>query len=327
MESCQTNPQRGHEVGKTARVIIGPGKPYDLILVCLLVAGAVFLSTYKIAGPPLWVLAFLAVFFAPGYALVSALFPGQNAILSQSFMLRHDERLMEISLLERIALGFGLGATLMALSGTVLSRGILALDPMVVGLEAAVFTFLFSGLAIYRRSLLPGGDQFAISIRPRNGKSPFTVAEKGIAVIIMTAVVVLFVVMASGLTAHPATDPYSEFSVTGADGNMLHLPSVLAAGQYGLIKVTVVSHLGSSYHFTLTLSLEKGASGSSTFDPGQAVSVAPGSPTSVSFNLDDGNKWEQSISFSIPSSGQRTLYLTLNDGQEVKELWLPLTIT
>ncbi|MGE5379407.1 MAG: DUF1616 domain-containing protein [Candidatus Saccharibacteria bacterium] len=296
-------------------------------MICLVVAAAVLLSAYHLNGPVLWILAFLAVFFAPGYALVSALFPGQKAILSQSYMLRHEERLIDISLLERLALGFGLGATLMALTGSVLTRGILRLDPTVVGLEAAAFTFLFSGLAIYRRSKLPVGDQFALTVRSHNGKSAWTAAEKGTAAIIITAAMVLMVVTANGLTAHPASNPFSEFSVTGADGSMQHLPTILAAGQNGLIKVTVISHLGMSQRFTLTLSLEQGASAYSSFDPGSPVSISSGGARSTSFDLADGDKWEQSIPFSIAVGGQHTLYLRLNDGREVKDLWLPLTIT
>lgn len=313
--------------GKTGRVLIGPGRPIDLIVICLLVAAAVLLSTYRLDGPLTWTLGFLAVFFAPGYALVSALFPGQRAILSQSFMVKREERLMDISFLERLALSVGLAAALMALAGTVLTRGILDLTALTVGLESAAFTYIFSALAIYRRSRLPMGDQFILMTRPHNGKRSFTGAEKAVTAVIISALVVLGAVTATGLVAHPSSPEYSEFSITGADGNMEHLPRMLATGQQGLVKVSIVSHLGESGRFILTLSLEQNASATSSFDPSQPVTVGVGQPRSMTVDLADGQSWEGVLSILVPAPGERTLFLTLNDGREVKDLWMPLTIT
>jgi uncharacterized membrane protein len=307
--------------------LIGPGRPYDLILICLLVAGAVLLSTYQVNGDLMWALGFIAVFFAPGYALVSALFPGQKAILSQSFMVKREERLVDISLLERLALSFGLGASVMALAGTLITRGILELNVLTVGLEAAVLTYVFSALAIYRRSRLPMGDQYTLLVRPRNGKRPFTSAEKTVSMAIVAALVVLVAATATGLTAHPNTDVFSEFSITGADGNMEHLPQTLATDQQGLVKVSIVNHLGASAHFVLTLSLEQNATSTTAFNPAQPVSVTAGGPRSMTLDLADGQSWEGTLSFLVPVPGERTLFLTLNDGQEVKDLWIPLTVT
>ncbi len=313
--------------GKTARVLIGPGRPYDLILVCLLVAGAVLLSTYQVDGPLMWALGFIAVFFAPGYALVSALFPGQKAILSQSFMVKREERLMDISFLERLALSLGLGASVMALAGTLITRGILDLTVLTVGLEAAVLTYIFAALAIYRRSRLPMGDQFALITRPRNGKRPVTAAEKAISAVIVSALVVLVAVTATGLTAHPESNPFSEFSITGADGNMEHLPRVLAANQPGLVKVSIVNHLGTAGHFVLSLSLEPDPGSTTSFSAGQPVQVTAGGARSLTVDLADGQAWEATLSVLVPATGERTLFLTLNDGLEAKDLWIPLTIT
>jgi len=115
--------------------------------------------------------------------------------------------------------------------------------------------------------------------------------------------------------------------VTGSDGEISRLPSVLAVNQAGLIRVTVISHSEETQRYQLTMSLEKSPSAGSTFVPSQQVTVSPGAPRSYLFDLDDGEKWESVISFVIPVSGERTLYLTLDDGREVKTLWLPLTIT
>lgn len=314
-------------MGRTARVIVGPGRPYDLILICLLVAAAVLLATYDVQGPLGWVLGFVAIFFAPGYALVSLLLPGQKTILSQSYMVRREERLMDITMLERIALAFGLSAALMALGGTIMTRGIIDLDSLVVGLETAAFTYIFSALAIYRRSRLPSGDQFVLAMRPRNGRRAFTQAERAVSAVLIAALAVLAAVTVTGLTVPPAAYPFSEFSISGADGNMEHLPSVLTEEQEGRILVSVTSHLAEEGSFILVLSLERNVSTTASFDPSRTVTVLPGQARSATFSLADGESWERTISFIIPEAGERTLYLRLDDGQEVKELWLPLTIT
>jgi uncharacterized membrane protein len=292
----------------------------------LLVVAAMLLSLMGTEGPLRWTVAFLAVFFCPGYALVSALFPGRKALLSQTTIVRREEHLLDIGLLERMVLGVGLSAAIMALAGTILTRGILDFTETVVGVEAVLITFVASIIGIVRRSSLPRGDQFAVVSRIKK-RMPYSAAEMGVAVIIIAAIMVMSVVLVNGLSAKTASEPYSEFGVTGSDGELSHLPSVLATNQAGLIKITVISHSGDTQRYQLTLALEKSPNAGSNFDPSQQVSVSPGSPRSYLFDLDDGEKWESVISFVIPVSGERTLYLVLDDGREVKTLWLPLTIT
>ncbi|GEM_PF-1217299 len=311
---------------KAGKTIIGPGRPFDLIIICLIVVAALLLAIMETEGPVRWAVAFLAVFLCPGYAIVSALFPGRKALLSQTTIVRREEHLLDIGFLERLVLGVGLSAAIMALAGTIVTRGILDFNDTVVGAETVLITFVSSIIAIVRRSSLPRGDQFAITTRIKR-KMPYSAAEMGVAVVIIAAIMVLSVVLVNGLNAKPTPDPYSEFGVTGADGDVTHLPKVLATNQAGFIKVTVVSHSGDTNRYQLTMALEQSPSAGTSFDPSQQVSVAPGAPRSYTFDLDDGERWESTISFVIPASGERTLYLVLDDGREVKTLWLPLTIT
>lgn len=277
------------------------------------------------AGPLRWGIAFLAVFFCPGYAIVSALFPGRKALLSQTTIVRREEHLLDIGFLERLVLGVGLSAAIMALSGTVLTRGILNFDVTVVAVETVLITFVGSTIALVRRSSLPRGDQFAVLGRVKR-RMPYTAAEMGVAVIIIAAIMVMSVVLVNGLSARPVSEPYSEFGVTGTDGDLSHMPRVLAVNQPGLIKVIVISHAGETQRFQLTLALERAPGAGSAFTPSQQVAVSPGAPRSFTFDLADGERWESNIAFTIPVSGDRTLYLLLDDGREVKLLWLPLTI-
>ena len=72
---------------------------------------------------------------------------------------------------------------------------------------------------------------------------------------VLVAVMVFGVVASSGLTADPSGLPYSEFEVTGADGQLDHLPSIRRPGQQAVVDVTVSNHLGRAADYTLMISL------------------------------------------------------------------------
>lgn len=311
---------------RAGRVIAGPGRPYDLILVCAIVAVAALLPAYLPTSTVMWVLGFAAVFFCPGYAIVAALLPGRREILAQSFMFRREERAFAISLLERSALAVGLSATAVALVTTVMTRGLLELNSTSVGVVLIGLTFAASAAAVYRRSLLPPGDQFLL-VLPHLDRGRLTGAEKAVAAVIGVALVVL---AAAGISALQSGDdrlPFSEFEITGADGRLDHLPSALSPGQQGLFRVTAVNHLGEAADYTMTISLGE-VSSYSAFDPGQPVALSPGQGRSTVFSLEDGESFERTITFSISSPGEWTVLLRLEDshGEEVRTLWLPITV-
>ena len=79
--------------------LAAPGRPYDLALVCAISGLAVLMAIIGWNSPLLWALAFLSVFLLPGWALVSALFPGRSANLGR--LVGQGSKDSEISLLER----------------------------------------------------------------------------------------------------------------------------------------------------------------------------------------------------------------------------------
>jgi uncharacterized membrane protein len=312
---------------KAVRLYVGPGKPYDLVTVCAIVTVSVLLALLDVQGVVRWTLGFLAVFFAPGYAIVSALFPGRKAIITPSFTARRDEHTMTISLLERIIIGSVLGSAVMALAGTVITRGILNFDVWVVSVEAIAVTFVASWIALTRRARTPPEDQFVLYSTPRLSRPSLSSGERAISAILVMAVVVLAVLAVQGLGAKPVAEEYSELSIIGVDGELDSLPSVLAPGQAGLVEVTVRSHLSTTERFNLILSLEEAPGNTSAFDPTQKVEVSPGQGMSYQFELDPGRTWQQDIAFVVMTTGNQTLYLILDDGVEVKSNWLSLEIT
>jgi len=167
-----------------------------------------------------------------------------------------------------------------------------------------------------------------VRTRPKPAqRRPATGYEKAMAALIVASVFVLGAVTVNGLHATPASEPFVEFYITGYDGNMEHLPQQLNPDQQGRVTVGIISHLGSPQAMTLMLRLESGQSSSTPFDPASPVEITPGTGRSTTFTLADGQTWETIITFTIPTSGMWTLYLTLDYGTEEKVLWMPLTIT
>lgn len=308
-------------------MLIGPGRPYDLIAVCLLAVGAVLLSFYFRDSPLTGVLGFPAVFFAPGYALISALFPGNREILAQSFVARREERAFNITMLERIALSFGMSAAVMAVAATVLARGLSSLNVMTVGLTVVAVTAAVSAYAAYRRSGLPPGDQFAVFIRtggargrPRKGLSR---GEKAVGAVIVLGLVLAGAAAASGLNPPPGPEMFSEFSISGADGNLQQLPQQVAPAQSIAVRVNVISHFPEAREMKVTISAGSPVNGGSGFVSPPSGAGSLDAPRSLTFTLGPGHQWSYPITFSVPSAGP--VYFVLDDGSEVKTLWMPLT--
>ena len=131
---------------------------------------------------------------------------------------------------------------------------------------------------------------------------PYTAAEMGVAVIIIAAIMVMSVVLVNGLSARPVSEPYSEFGVTGTDGDLSHMPRVLAVNQPGLIKVIVISHAGETQRFQLTLgwSARRGRLGLHPISAGSCVARRP-----EVLHLRSGRRGEMGVEHRLHHPGQR----------------------
>ena len=101
------------------------------------------------------VLGFAAVFYCPGYAITSALLPVEWR-RSRSFV-PHQERTQTITMPIRSAMAVGLSATTVALAATIMTRGLVELNALSIGLTLIAVTFIASAAAVQRRSKLPPG--------------------------------------------------------------------------------------------------------------------------------------------------------------------------
>ncbi len=303
-------------------VFAGPTRPFDLMLNLIVVVIAVIMSLAGLYGLVLDLVAFYAVFFAVGYALVSALFPGNTALLSQSFTLPRTEKTHEITMLERIALSVALSAVVVGITGTFLSRGIFGVTTITATLEVLIFTVIFTVIAISRR-ISWARDPFVLNFKFGIGKK-YTAAEKSIMVLVVAALVVFVAVSATTLAKEPQKENFVEFSINGPSGTVESLPTTVV-GVANVI-VDIKSHLSEEENLTLIVSDGLGYSHTVYFTPGSVISLDPSVGQSTMLSLAEGEELKLNIYFSVPTPGSHTIYFTLISSEKTLQLWMPIYV-
>lgn len=303
-------------------VFAGPTRPFDLMLNLIVVVIAVIMSLAGLYGLVLDLVAFYAVFFAVGYALVSALFPGNTALLSQSFTLPRTEKTHEITMLERIALSVALSAVVVGITGTFLSRGIFGVTTITATLEVFIFTVIFTVIAISRR-ISWARDPFVLNFKFGIGKK-YTAAEKSIMVLVVAALVVFVAVSATTLAKEPQKENFVEFSINGPSGTVESLPTTVV-GVANVI-VDIKSHLSEEENLTLIVSDGLGYSHTVYFTPGSVISLDPSVGQSTMLSLAEGEELKLNIYFSVPTPGSHTIYFTLISSEKTLQLWMPIYV-
>lgn len=112
----------------------------------------------------------------------------------------------------------------------------------------------------------------------------------------VAVVLAVLAVVAIGTLPDPSADPYTEFYVLGPDGVAADYPTNLTAGDTASVVVGLTNH----EHATETYRVEV-RYGDETVDTLEAT-------------VDDGETWEQEVSFGAGSPGTKRLRLLLFPG-------------
>jgi uncharacterized membrane protein len=119
-----------------------------LFLVALL--SIVFILIPPFSETPLRIpFALLLIFFLPGYAFISAMFPGNR----------------EISGIERFTLSVGFSIVIMVFDGFLISLTVWKFRPNSITISLVLLTFIFGIIAYLARKRLPLDDQFSFSYK------------------------------------------------------------------------------------------------------------------------------------------------------------------
>jgi uncharacterized membrane protein len=308
--------------------VVKAGRPYDLAAVCLVVLLSVVASQLGVRSPLLWLTAFFSVYFAPGYALMSLLFPSNKVLLLDTLLVKRQAVAQHVTGLERVALSFVLSITVVAISGIVLLRGLSDFTAESVGWELSIVTFGASILAYWARSRLPESDQMILSITLRGDSPKFSTAEKIMGVLIICVVMVSALTASGILGGQQGKEEYTEFFITGRDDDLSKLPSILNVSENGTITINLANHEGGETEYNITLGLSNDSSFTSynVIDWNGNNTLVPDSGYYSMVDLPDGASMKRDFTFSIGIPGEHRLYLEVKNGDKSKELWIWLVI-
>jgi len=307
--------------------VVAPGRPYDLLGISLILVASVLLSFFKVESPVLWVLAFLSVYFVPGYALVSLIFPSNKVLLLDYLLIKRKMIARNISILERFALSFALSLSIMAISGIILLN-FSDFDSVAVWIELLIITMGASVFAIVARSRLPPDDQIRFYLTLGGKSHKFNRAERLVAVLIVIGIVSASALLVNGILYAKQVEPYTEFFITGPEGSLSQLPSVLGVLANGTVLINIVNHEGKSVTYNVTV----GLTNDSTFDSYHSLPfnnttlLSPKEAYSARINLQNEASVDRNFTFSVGQVGDYRLYFRLQGGERVEELWLWLHI-
>ena len=173
------------------------------------------------------------VLFIPGYALIAALFPARG----------------DLDGIERVALSFGLSIAVVPLIGLALNYtpwGI-RLDPILASLT--LFTIAMTGIAWYRRLLLPADDRFAVPAREMVASArnelfdpEATPLDRALSALLVVSIVVALATTAYVIAVPKEGEHFTEFYILGPGGKAADYPTDFPAGRSQTLIIGVGNH-------------------------------------------------------------------------------------
>ncbi|WP_276272994.1 DUF1616 domain-containing protein [Haloarcula litorea] len=229
--------------------------PLDLVVVALLGVWTTGIGLGLIGGSPArFELGLLAILFIPGYAVVSALFPGHHigidAFDSVGYYFSEERNQRPaprhlISIVERLVLSIGLSVCLVPIVGLVLISSPLGVQPQTFLSTIGIVTMTLAVVAAVRRTNVTPAERFTTGIiRPTpDGASILTAYRRASSVTVVFSIGILIAGAGIGYaatTSHPG-EQFTEFYLItdttgggddGADSNPITLaePETLQIG-------------------------------------------------------------------------------------------------
>lgn len=196
--------------------------PVDLLLITLVTGGLFVFVTGSSPDSAHFQAAFgfLFVFFVPGYALVSVLFPGSSTTEKTNETVRGAPTVGE-----RLLLAVGLSVVIVPAVGLILSYSALGLEPTVLIYTVGLVSLALVCAAVVRRLQLPPTQQFHIAISIRTAPDRIwdwlgganTRWEVGLNLLVVVGVVFVTVGIGAAIVSPGHGEQYTEFSVQPVD--------------------------------------------------------------------------------------------------------------
>ncbi len=209
--------------------------------------------------------------FIPGYAIVTAFFPGRT----------------RLSAVERLTYSVVLSIALVMLDGLLLNY-VWRIDvyPLLISLEGLTLPVLT--IAWRRRHNLPEDERMTFNLMGPRPK--MAVVDK-----LLITLLVLVITGAGGVAVYAGiknTQPYSEFYLLGAAGKAADYPQNLAVGQQGQLTLVLTNHEKLDVAYTIRIVQEDGH-----------AFIDGNEQNEISFILTNGQKQSYAVSFSFDAAG------------------------
>ncbi len=250
--------------------------PADLAAVVLLVAataGAVFLPLVS-QTPIRLVLGFPFVLFAPGYALVAALFPrgGELGATGDGAGTTDESRATRpaadgLGGLERVAFSVGTSIALVTLLGLTLNFSPWGVRPVPVVVALGGLTLVLAGVAARRRRQLPEGERLRVPYRGWVGAArsgllrPPTYADGALNVLLIVCFVVAAGSVGYAIGTPGAGEQFTEFYLLheNEDGELVAegYPTNFTAGESRPLHVGIHNREGRTVEYTVVVELQQ----------------------------------------------------------------------
>lgn len=232
-----------------------------MVLVNVLLLVFIYLASFE----PLRVgLGVLLVLLLPGYGVVSAMFPARG----------------NLDGVERIAVGFGLSLALVPLLGVAIHFSPWGLNLTSIVLMLTVWTFVFIGIALWRRRTVRvaqrfNGDWTSAWLGRATTLRPIDLAVR--------VVLILLIVGGAGFIAWRVqsggeSSRFTEFYILGATGTIEDYPTTLRVGKEQSYNVGIINREMAPIEYTMRAYIDNTMAGS----------LGP-------MVLDDGEDWEGRI--------------------------------
>jgi len=232
-----------------------------MVLVNVLLLVFIYLASFE----PLRVgLGVLLVLLLPGYGVVSAMFPARG----------------NLDGVERIAVGFGLSLALVPLLGVAIHFSSWGLNLTSIVLMLTVWTFVFIGIALWRRRTVRvaqrfNGDWTSAWLGRATTLRPIDLAVR--------VVLILLIVGGAGFIAWRVqsggeSSRFTEFYILGATGTIEDYPTTLRVGKEQSYNVGIINREMAPIEYTMRAYIDNTMAGS----------LGP-------MVLDDGEDWEGRI--------------------------------